>query len=56
MCQNCVLGRCVHVVFNPNATSPFFILFHFILEVGLCGKFGCIRVRSLDVGFFVTQL
>ena len=25
--QNCVLGRCIHVVFNHSATSPFLSYF-----------------------------
>ena len=32
VCQNCVLGRCVCIVFLCTATSPFFILLEVILK------------------------
>ena len=51
VCQNCVLGRCVCVVLNHNAASPFFIL---------CGEWpvweNFTGESKIRIWGFVTQL
>ena len=45
---NCVLGRCVHVVFNCNATPPFFCLSS--VEVGLKVNLDIRIIKFVEVG------